>query len=356
MKAYAVIMAGGVGTRFWPLSRKGHPKQLLSLEQTQKPLIQITYERIKKLIPPSRIIVVTSQLISNKICSLLPEIPKDNILEEPQGRNTSPCVGWAAIHINKRSPQALMAVLPADHLILNQERFLEAVKSAFELAKKKYLVTIGIKPTRPETGYGYIERGENILDLGYKVKRFIEKPDINRAKRFLKKDKYLWNSGMFFFRTDIILKEISSHLPSLYHSLQRINKAMDKGKEKEEINQVYPQLEPISIDYGVMEKSRHIAVIPVDFGWNDIGSWESVWQLRKTKESDNIIISGKVVTSEAEGNLFYSFEDKIIVALGIKDLVIINTKDALLVCPRNQSQKVKKMVEELKKQALEKYL
>src|SRR5512139_1888804 len=238
-EVYAVIMAGGAGTRFWPLSRRARPKQLLPLGPGSASLLRATVDRIAPLVPPARVLVVTSEELADATARELPEVPRANILAEPVGRNTAPCVGWAAAVVRRRAPEGVLAVLPADHHIGEPERFLAALRTAIAAAEGGDLVTVGIQPTRPETGYGYLELGESMGSGVFRAARFVEKPDLARAQEFLASGRFLWNSGMFFFRADVVLREIASHLPELARALDQYDDAAAKGVEPAAVRATY---------------------------------------------------------------------------------------------------------------------
>ena len=355
---YAVIMAGGSGTRLWPRSRKKKPKQLLDIVSS-KTMIQETVERLDPVIDSNRTIVVVGELHFKDIDRQLAHIPTENILIEPCGRNTAPCIGLAAINIRARHKNAVMVVLPSDHLIRKASRFRKIVKAAAAIAEKeKNLVTIGIKPSFPETGYGYIQIGKKAFSVQkedvYKVVAFKEKPTLAVAKKFLKSGKYMWNSGMFVWSVDTILEQIKAHLPDLYKALMKIEASIGKANERKVLEKVYNSIKPESIDFGVMEKAKEVLLLKGDFGWNDIGSWAAMEQLWP-KDRDGNFLNADVVSIESSGNIIHSTK-KLVAVIGLKDIVIIETEDALLVCPKERAPDVRRAVDELKKRGLEDFL
>jgi mannose-1-phosphate guanylyltransferase len=355
MKTYAVIMAGGVGSRFWPRSREKMPKQLLKIfgENT---MIQDTVNRINKVIPVENIFIVTNKIQKEEIKKQLPQIPHDNIIVEPFGRNTAACIGLASVIINNFNPDAVTVVLPADHIIRDVDAFVAIMKKAIDFAyRSKGLVTIGIQPTRPETGYGYIQRHENEIEENiFKVKTFAEKPNYQTAEKFLESGDFLWNSGMFIWRVDVILEEIKKHMPDLYEGLEKLQKHLMKDDFQKQVELVYGMLRSISIDYGVMEKSDRVYVIRSTFGWSDVGSWEEVYQLSH-KDDDGNFIHGKCFVDDVKNSYVYS-DNNFTAVLGLENVIVINTDDAVLVANRTHSQDVRKVVDFLKMKKMNEYL
>jgi len=357
---YAVIMAGGKGTRFWPKSREKMPKHLLDIV-CERTIIQETVDRIAPLIPVENILIVTGLSHAEELMKQVPQIPAENIIIEPIGRNTAPCIGLAALHIKRKSPNDVMVVLPADHLINDSARFRQLLSCADKIASRgDYLLTIGITPAFPETGYGYIEqgklhdtvKGENI----YEVKSIREKPALKQAKSFLEKGGFYWNSGMFVWRVDAILHAIEMWLPDIHKGLLRIEDSLGTNRENEMVEHVYREIKPISIDYGVMEKADNVLLIKGDFGWSDVGSWDTLWEVsNKDGNGNSVHGKGLFVGVEARNSLIHSSR-KLIALVGVEDLVVVETEDALLICKRGSSQDVKKMVETLQEKNLKDYL
>jgi mannose-1-phosphate guanylyltransferase len=357
---YAVIMAGGKGTRFWPKSRERMPKHLLDIV-SEKTIIQETIDRIVPLVPVDNILIVTGHSHADALAKQLPQIPEKNIIIEPVGRNTAPCIGLAALHIKRKSPDDVMVVLPADHLITDAPRFRHLLSSAAEVAAQSdFLLTIGIKPTYPETGYGYLEqgilkatiKGEDI----YEVKSIREKPDLEQAKVFLEKGGFYWNSGMFLWRADTILRAIKKWLPDIHKGLLRIEGAIGTDKEKESVEHVYRMISSISIDYGVMEKADNVLLVKGDFGWSDMGSWDALWEVLEKDEHGNTS-RGKAlfIGVDAKNSLIQSSR-KLVALVGVEDLIVVETEDSLLICKRGCSQDVKKVVEILEHKEMKEFL
>lgn len=357
---YAVIMAGGKGTRFWPKSREKLPKHLLDIVSA-KTIIQETVERIAPLIPKENILIVTGQNHADELMRQVPRIPRENIIIEPLGRNTAPCIGLAALHIKRKSPHGVMAVLPADHLITGASRFRRLLSTACKIADSgDYLVTIGIKPTSPETGYGYIERGSLHAKVKgtdvFAVKSVREKPALKQAKAFLKKGGFCWNSGMFVWRVDTILEAIERWLPRIHDGLLQIERGMGKDGEREALRRVYENIPSISIDYGVMEKAGNILLIEGDFGWSDMGSWDALWEVSDKDENGNAANCRDLfIGVDARNSLIHSSR-KLVALLGVEDLIVVDTEDSLLICKRGNSQDVKKVVEILEDNKKKEYL
>ena len=355
---YAVIMAGGKGTRFWPISREDCPKQLLNIIG-EKALLQQTVERLSPLIDPSRILVVTEHSLLASIRDLLPQIPLANFIVEPQGKDTAPCVALAALYIQKRKKESIMAVLPADHWIEAPTDFLEFLAAARDFVEQRNgLVTLGIQPTRPETGYGYIQIGSEIGVFRekrvFQVERFVEKPDIKQAQKFYVSQEYLWNSGMFLWSAETILGQIEIHLPNVFEGMKRIATALGTSQEERVNEQVFADMEAISIDKGVLEKASEVVVLPADFGWNDVGSWQTLSDLLPADEAGNTV-HGKVILIDTRNCLVHN-PRKLVATIGLKDLIIVETEDAILVCPKERDQEVRDIVEALKRKEWTKYL
>lgn len=353
---YAVILAGGSGTRFWPLSRHLYPKQLLRIigEET---LIQQTVRRVLRCAPASRVLISTNPAQADSIRFQLGEWKdelRDNFVIEPEARNTAPAIALAATELVRRDPEAIMLVLPADHIVKDNRRFQVAVSLGTELAAEGHLVTFGIRPVRPETGYGYIQPNmrtrlaKRRSLTGYPVARFVEKPDAAKAARYLKAGNYYWNSGIFVWRASTILDEIAKHQPSLSRAMQKIGTFMSSGVADGRVAGAYRRLTPVSIDQGVMERSSRAAMIPVDFTWSDVGNWSSLEEVAPRDRSGNVI-TGKVVDLDSRNSIVYA-DQRLVATVGLADMVVVDTPDATLVCPKARSQDVKKVVEILKQQ------
>lgn len=345
--AYAVVMAGGAGTRFWPLSRVSKPKQLLALGGGDESLIRATVRRVSALIPSERVLIVTSEGLADAIAKELPEVPRANILAEPTGRNTAPCVAWAAATVARTDPSGVLVVLASDHHMADEAGYLEVVRRAVATAATGEMVTVGIKPTRPETGYGYIEMGESIGEGVMRSKRFVEKPDLARANEFMRAGNYLWNSGQFFFRADTVMASVQKHLPELYEALKQYDAAAARGEEAALVKKTYGTLPNISIDHGIMEKAERVAVIPGDFGWSDVGSWTTAYELAPKDAAGNAAPEHAVFVDSAN-NYVKSSEKKVVALVGVNDLIVVDTEDALLIIPRERAQDVREIVAALK--------
>jgi mannose-1-phosphate guanylyltransferase len=362
---YVVIMAGGGGTRFWPWSRGKTPKQLLPI-LSDRPMIWETVERVRPLAPPERIFIVTAGSQAKELHRQVPQVPPHNILEEPQGKNTAPCLCLAAIHIQKRDPEAVMIALPADHFIADRKLFLQTLKSAAGFAaKKNFLVTLGVPPTEPETGYGYIQKGELLgVELGlqiFRAKAFREKPSRAKARRYLQQGNYLWNSGMFVWKVGVFFEAVERFLPSLYGEMLRFKAALGDSRSHLVLKNIYKQIQPISVDYGIMEKAPNVAILPAKFLWNDIGSWVALTKIWPKDETGNAIpkkdriLRGKVLAIDSSGCLMRA-EKKLIAAIGLKDMIVVESGNAFLVCPKERAQDVRQILQELTQKGWKEYL
>jgi mannose-1-phosphate guanylyltransferase len=357
VELYAVIMAGGVGTRLWPRSRQNMPKQFLDIA-AENSMLQETFMRIEALIPPDRVFVITNGTCAPLVRKQIPQLPGDNVIVEPAGRNTAPCIGLAALYLRQLDPGGVMVVLPADHLIRKAAHFREVLKVVAAVAQDDYLVTMGVQPDSPHTGYGYIQRGDFLRQVGqhsvYKVARFTEKPDDATAQRFLDSGQYYWNSGMFGWKISAILEAIEIHLPALHAQLMTIEAVLGSQRKREVIEEVWKGVESISIDYGVMERADNAAVIPMDVGWSDVGSWATVAELLPRGAEDNVIV-GEYIGIDTSGSLLYS-SGRLIATIGLRNIVVVDTGDVVLVCPKSRAQEVKDLVSRLRGKHKEKYL
>lgn len=386
---YAVIMAGGIGSRFWPRSRQAHPKQFLNVFGDHT-LIQNTVSRLQGIVPPERCYVVTHERYVDETHDQLPTIPKENILGEPIARNTAPCIEYAALKLAAKDPEATMIVLPADHVIKNVRRFHEVLRAAIEKAAEPgTLVTIGINPTHPETGYGYVQfenaslEGGDLDDRGgggdgansgdrantngtagtesapdvpqaFRVKTFAEKPDIATAERFVDSGDFLWNSGMFVWRADTILSQIEKHVPEAHEAFRSVRELVDTREERAAVEEAYAKSPRISIDYGVMERAEQVYVVPGSFGWSDVGDWRAVYEHSEKDEHGNAL-QGNVIVHDSSRCLVQA-DSRLIVLVGIHDVVVVDAKDAVLVCNRESAQQVKNVVDYLHAHRLEEYV
>jgi mannose-1-phosphate guanylyltransferase len=351
MNLYSVIMAGGSGVRFWPQSRRRRPKQLLKIVG-EKTMIRATIDRIIPVTPPDRIMVVTGAHHEDNIRKQIPELPINSVVAEPIGRNTAPCVALAAYKIAKQDPDSVMLVLPADHLITKEDEFIGVLKAATQLASETGdLLTFGVVPDRPETGYGYIHLGSQVSQFdglkAHRVERFVEKPDIKTARSYLSMGNYLWNSGMFIWKVSSIIEAFQRYLPVVCRAMEKLIPVLNTKDESRALSEIYGSLPDISIDYGIMERADNVLVIPVDFGWNDVGSWTSLQDVWKTDEEGNAV-KGKILSLNARGCVVSS-PQKLTALVGVEDLIVVDTPDAILVCRKDKAQDIKQLQELLKK-------
>lgn len=348
MKKTALIMAGGRGERFWPKSRKSLPKQFLSLTDDGKTMIQLTVERILPLVAMEDIYVVTNRDYKALVREQLPDLPEENILCEPVGKNTAPCIGLGAVHIAKKYEEATMLVLPSDHLIKYNTIFLNTLQNACEVAEQgENLVTIGITPDCPETGYGYIKfLPDQMLGQAFAVERFVEKPDLETAKEYLATEQYFWNSGMFVWKLSTILKNLEEFLPDTYAGLCRIKDSIGTAEEEQTLEAEFQGFHSESVDYGIMEKAKNIYILSGSFGWDDVGSWLAVERIKTTNEFGNVI-NGNVVTVDTKNTIIQGGE-KLIATVGLENLIVVDTADALLICEKEHAGDIKKVLENLR--------
>jgi len=359
---YAVIMAGGGGTRLWPLSRRNKPKQMLPLLEQHRTLFQTTVNRLKGLLPPERILVVTVEDQADGLREQSPEIPAENFIMEPSPRGTASVVGLAAVALRQRDPDAVMAVLPADHFIRNLDLFHLLIRVAVDVAEKDYLVTLGITPTYPATGYGYIQRGEAIPERviypTYRVLKFKEKPDETQARGMLAAGDHSWNSGMFVWRADAILAEVGRQLPELKSALDEVAAGWGSARSDEIVRRVWPGLSNVTVDYGIMEHAEKVAVLPAGgLDWSDVGSWDSLFDVLLPDTEGNINFAGNHIAEDTHNSLVYGDgSERLVVTIGVDDLIVVDSGDVLLVCHKEHAQKVRKIVDGLKNTKNEKYL
>lgn len=344
---FALILAGGTGTRLWPRSRTALPKQLLALTGGDT-MMQATVKRILPLVSLEHIFIATNREYGPLIKDQLPDLPAANIIEEPSGKNTAPCIGLAAAHMRQLDPNEVMASLHADHFIANEEGFRQALLAGAEMAKDGYLVTLGITPDKPETGYGYIQRGP---ELGrhnghavYEVAQFLEKPDLATAEKFVASGEYYWNSGIFVWQLSTLLEAFSQHMPEFFGQLGQMEQALAAGQA---IDAIWQQIRSESIDVGIMERANKVAVVPMDIGWNDVGSWAAIHEINNKDENDNVALGAEHLAFDTKGTLIEG-NGRFIATIGLEDIVIIDSDDALLVCAKDKVQDIKKVVEWLK--------
>lgn len=348
MKTTALIMAGGRGERFWPKSRKSLPKQFLSLTDDGKTMIQLTVERIRPLVELEDIYISTNYDYKTLVQEQLPGLPEENILCEPVGRNTAPCIGLGAVHMVHKYGDAVMMVLPSDQLITQRVIFLNTLKDACAIAEQEdNLVTIGITPLAPETGYGYIKFiPDRTLGHAFAVERFVEKPDLETAKEYLSTEQYLWNSGMFVWKLSSILKNMEKFLPDIYAGLQKIKMGIGTEQQDEVLQEEFCKFESISVDYGIMEHAENIYTLPGSFGWDDVGSWLAVGRIKKSNEFGNVI-NGNVVTVNTKNTIIQG-GTKLIATVGLENQIVVDTEDALLICAKESAGDIKKILENLR--------
>ena len=346
---YAVILAGGSGTRLWPRSRELMPKQFLDITGNRT-MLQEAVDRIEALIPLERVFVITNREYLPIVRQQLPALPEANAIGEIMGRGTAPAIGLAAVILRKIDPDATMVVLTADHLIGRREEFRRALLAAAQVADAGHLVTLGIHPSHAETGYGYIERGERLGEHegfdAFRVARFTEKPNLATAREFVNSGRFSWNSGMFIWHVNAILSEMQRVMPTTYAQLEEIAADIGTARQEDTLQRVWPQVEKETIDFGVMERAAGVVVIPVEIGWNDVGSWSTLLDLLPG-DADGNIVAGEVCTVDTKRSLVYS-SGRLIAAVGLEDMIVVEAGDAILVCPRSRAQDVRRIVDQLK--------
>jgi mannose-1-phosphate guanylyltransferase len=355
---YIAIMAGGIGSRFWPLSRINYPKQFLDILGSGQSLIQQTYERFRHLVPRENIYVVTANEYLGITREQLPDLPRENILGEPYRKNTAPCIAYISFKIRELNPEASLIVAPADHLILNEHKFLDICNQALEFVNHfNALVTIGIKPTYPNTGYGYIQHeGIEAIPSIFKVKTFTEKPNRDLAKTFIASGDFLWNSGIFVWQIKRGLEAFKKHLPEMYELFASDADKLNTPEEKSTLESIYPQCTNISIDFGVMEKADNVYVIPASFGWSDLGTWNSAWENMEKDYLENAVAGTNVIVFDTNKCVVNVPDDKLVVLQGLDDYIIVDTKDVLLICQKEKEQEIKEYLAEVKRNKGDKFL
>ena len=354
---YCVIMCGGVGSRFWPFSKAALPKQFIDFFGTGRSLLQMAFDRINGIVPVENIILITNESYEHLIKEQLPEISDDRILLEPARRNTAPCIAWAAHHIQAINPEAKMMVAPSDHLVINVEKFRQSVNSAFDfIDSNDALVTMGIKPSRPETGYGYIQVGEAVEGDFSNVKTFTEKPNEDLARVFLESGEFFWNSGMFFWRADTIIRALNEHAPEVNAIFEKGNQYFGTPDERKYIEDNFEACPSISIDFAIMEKAPNVFVETVDFGWNDLGTWRSLYEHSPKNKDGNVTQKCKALMYNSHNNIVAVKGDKLVVTSGLEGYIVADVDDALLIVPLEEEQKIKNYVNEVKSKFGDKYL
>jgi len=355
---YVAIMAGGIGSRFWPMSRTDFPKQFLDILGTGKTLIQQTFTRYAKLVPKENIYIITAQEYVDIVKKQVPDIPVENILAEPSRKNTAPCIAYIAFKLLKKDPKASMMAAPADNLILETDEFIATAKKAFSFVDHiNALVTIGVKPTYPNTGYGYIqhEAAEAAPDV-FKVKTFTEKPNLELAKTFMASGDFLWNAGIFTWKVKNFIAALEKHQPELYELFAAEKDKFNTGEEMAALETIYPLCTNISVDFAIMEKAANVYVIPASFGWSDLGTWNSAWENMEKDYFGNAVVGKNVMVVDANNCMVHVPDNKLVLLQGLKDYIIVDTKDVLLICKKDKEQEIKDYVAEVKRNKGDKYL
>jgi mannose-1-phosphate guanylyltransferase len=355
---YVAIMAGGIGSRFWPKSRQDYPKQFLDILNTGKTLIQWTFERFSSFIPLENIYIVTSQEYIDIVKEQLPTLPAENILGEPSRKNTAPCIAYISFKLHQKDPQASLIIAPSDHIITDNIAFNKVCREALSFVNKhKAFITLGIKPSHPNTGYGYIQHEQqSVTDNVYKVKTFTEKPNLELAKTFLSSGDFLWNAGIFVWQVKNILVAFEKYLPEMYDVFVADKDKFNTPAEKKALEHIYPLCTNISIDFGIMEKADNVYVIPSSFGWSDLGTWNSAYENLDKDEHDNALAGDHIIPIGSANNVVHVPNNKLVVLQGLHDYIIVDTDDVLLICKRENEQQIKEYVAEVKRSKGEKFL
>jgi mannose-1-phosphate guanylyltransferase len=358
---YCVIMAGGIGARFWPMSRTTRPKQFIDILGTGETLIQRTFSRFERICPKENIFVVTNEIYENQVRHQLPKLPANNVLLEPVMRNTAPCIAYATYKIKSVNPDANIVVAPSDHLIMDEEVFAANINAALKAASENpWLITLGIKPTRPDTGYGYIQFDDNIKDPDNeqlrKVKTFTEKPNHELAEKFLASGDFLWNAGIFIWSVKTITKAFEEYLDDINDLFKEGVEIYNTEKETNFINEIYPGCRKISIDYGIMEKATNVYVLSADFDWSDLGTWGSLYDTRKKDENQNTVVGDEVMLYDTSNCIVNMPKGKLVVLQGLDDYIVVEDDNAMLICRRNDEQEIRKFVTDIKAKKGEKYI
>lgn len=355
---YVAIMAGGIGSRFWPMSRTGYPKQFLDILNTGRTLIQSTFDRFSQFVPIENIYVVTSRQYEHIVAEQLPDIKTENILREPSRKNTAPCVAYICYKLFELDPDSNLICAPADHIVTDNTAFTKVSLEALDFtAKHNALLTLGIKPTGPNTGYGYIQyEGHAVSDNIYKVKTFTEKPDLELAKTFIASGDFLWNAGIFVWQTKTIIQAFEKYLPEIHELFFSEKDDLNNDNERAAIERIYPQCVNISIDYGIIEKADNVYVIPSSFGWSDLGTWGSAYDNLEKDYLDNAVAGDNVMIFDASKNMVHVDHNKLVLIQGLEDFIIVDTKDALLICKKENEQEIKQYLTEVKRNKGEVFL
>ena len=345
---YAIIMAGGVGSRFWPVSTQQFPKQFHDMLGTGQSLIQKTFERINDIVPSNNILIATNQRYESLVLEQLPKVTKQQLLLEPAMRNTAPCILYAALKIYDQNPDAVMLIAPSDHWIENEKEFSRNIETSLEACSEKdILMTLGIQPDSPNTGYGYIQFKENQSNIK-KVKNFTEKPNLATAQQFLNSGDYLWNAGIFVWSAKSIIEAFKNHLPDMIDILDDGNNVYNTDFEDDFINNNYAKCENISIDFGIMERAENVHVLPVDFGWNDLGTWGSLYNKLEKDTLENAVVGADTIFKDANGNMIRTQNGKKVIIQGLQDFIVVEKEDVILICPRKDEQDIKQISSEVK--------
>ncbi|QLE01645.1 mannose-1-phosphate guanylyltransferase [Galbibacter sp. BG1] len=345
---YAILMAGGIGSRFWPVSTAKLPKQFHDILGAGETLIQKTFKRLNKIIPKENIFILTNEEYETLVMEQLPEVKKAQLVLEPAMRNTAPCILYASLKIKKQNPNALLVVAPSDHWIEDEASFVEDIQLSFDTCEKEdVLMTLGIKPTFPNTGYGYIQHEKKPSEKIKKVEQFCEKPDYKTAKKFIKQGNFLWNAGIFIWSVQSVLKSFEKFQSQMFHQLNKGYDDINTDREKKFIDESYPQTEKISIDYAIMEPSKNIYVLPASFDWNDLGTWGALYDELPKDENKNVVVNAKNLLENSKGNVIHTSANKTVVIGGLKNYIVIDEKDKLLIYPKKKEQEIKDLVKKL---------
>lgn len=353
---YAILMAGGVGSRFWPVSTQDFPKQFHDMLGTGDTLIQKTFQRLSNLIPKENIFILTNERYNDLVLEQLPEVTSRQVVLEPAMRNTAPCILYASLKIQKENPEAVMIVAPSDHWIEDEETFSSNVQKAFDFCStNNALMTLGIQPTFPNTGYGYIEFDKASNADIKPVKQFREKPDYETAKEFIDQGNFLWNAGIFMWSVKSVIEAFQNNQPELFELFESGISVYNSNLEEDFVKQNYPKAKNVSVDYAIMEKSKNVYVIAADFDWNDLGTWGSLYDKLNKDESDNAVVNARTLIEDATGNMISTKKDKIVVVDGLKDYIIVDKDEVLLIFPKTKEQDIKKVLQSVKNKYGEQY-